>query len=363
MAARIASVGWQGVLAVTVMAVLALASIATAQETGPLASASTSLSFKRLARDGDPQSDCFYLATGSTDPSVEAGDIRVTPCLHSAAGTVVTATSDDMARPTSLETLSLSFADLNGDAHYSFGDAVYADTDPSPGLAAPSGASYSLRLTPFGSLPAGRVVAATDTDAQQFGGSTMALDGSFGFVDGGSDPDFQGAFNAWDASYLLAGHGAGFPAGQPVPALAIRLSSSSFGSQVPSGGSSASDGATSSSTGPAAGTEGSGPSSNLSSNSSSQSPSDWQAADGVSGAPQGTPGTDSPPTVDGNETSQMDNGTAVGLALGEGGDPGAMQEARQTHATSWLNQRTTIPSGLVAPLAVAMAAIALRRRL
>lgn len=232
-------------LALTLVAVASLLATTGGQAQGggegSLAAPSTALAFIRVqwGVQGEVKDDCLYVKLNGDPGYVAPGDVRITKCQTRKAGTLVAAADPEVAstQASVVVDLTLSYVDLDSTGAFSPGDAVYADTDPAPGLAPTlSNTSFSLRLTPQPpDLTAGTMVRSYERDANA---ATVNLPpSSFGFVDGASGSG--GIVDASDAWFILPGTATG--ATGAVPPGSVRLRNDGpFGTLTPAASSTSS---------------------------------------------------------------------------------------------------------------------------
>jgi len=374
-------------------AVVASLPISAAGTAGPLGADSTELVIARLDNGDGPQDDCFYLQPYGFDSTVDQA-IRLTSCGATLpAGSLVYGSSSDVGKNLRRAPVGLAFADLNGDGAYGAGDAVYAVTSPPPPKSGPTASAYAIRLTPFGAMPAGAVVAAGDADAD-VATALVPLDGSFGFVDNhagdarahddGVDT-YNGTYEYYDFAFVLAGHAPGMPAGSPLPAFAIDLQQNGpFGSQtgVPSDDSATA--ATTSTGAPVDSPAESSPAASDAPDADSDPPSSQPAnqthANATASAPAAPPANDSAADaspaqatgssapVDDTNTNLTWNQADPALAAGGAGQAPAGGGATDPPTepspatTPWWNRPVTIPAGFGAPAVAVVVALALAAR-
>jgi hypothetical protein len=169
--------------------------------------------------------NCFYYNPVAPNNALANFDVRLTSCQGKAAGTMLSDSDTVEKAQASIDATAANvvYADVNNNGRYDSGDYVYLTTGAAAALAASTGnAVWSIRLTPAGSMAAGTLVFASDTDYTSYR-TSVSTTGAFGAapVVAYFDADNGATITSGDVVYVLPG---ALPANALVPLFSIRLS-------------------------------------------------------------------------------------------------------------------------------------------
>jgi hypothetical protein len=189
---------------------------------------------------GNPSSSIAGVDSPPAAYQPSQSDIRLTGCKGAAAGSTVSATDAAsttyaLATPSTITVhsaqVTFQYFDANGNAKYDTGDTAYLVNNPAnagktggavaKGVVANLAAgAWSVRLTPFGTLPAGAPVLPSDADFNVARGQAKFVDLTMA----------QREDKGW---YLMPAKPAAVAAASPIPAFSIRIATAGLTSLQP----------------------------------------------------------------------------------------------------------------------------------
>ncbi len=182
--------------------------------TAKAASRAVSVNEQDFGGSGRAIDGCLLLDTASTAAAgAQPKDIRLTPCVGKEAGTQIKVEDSYETQTTYAQVTgdNLQYADQNLNGKYDAGEAVYITTQASGLAATGATGTWTVRLTPVDSYPAGSFVLSGDVDYADWNSLTVAFASSVVERDDGQ----------W---FVVPVAAAGVAKYGPIPATSIKLS-------------------------------------------------------------------------------------------------------------------------------------------